>query len=302
MSHSGNAWIPFEDELIINPYDCMVKIFAIFNKKIYDGIQFSKFNEKEIKFQVGPVEDHEFFYLITLHHYLNWLNENKLILNEEHVKEHYFLSDPFKKSIAEKIMLNEKVTEAIDVQDILDMPSFTIESEKAIFKYSKDLYKYYISDDEKIYYIHQQVAIPPTIRRKLSFQIFFICLLGLTSLLIFLVLQNEPPDILREFIYPLIPIILIGYYFFKTILLLKKIKKIEAIFTESKIVFKREDWIYPLAYDDIKYVHKTFENNKKRYFKFLHFHSREKDYLMTLHDISFDNPMIAILNAKCEVK
>lgn len=302
MSPSGEALIPFEDELIISPYDCMLKMFAIFDKKIYDGIQFSKFNEKKIKFQVGPVEDHEFFYLLTLYHYLNWLNENKLILNEEHVKEHYLLSDPFKKSIAEKIVLNEKITEAIDVQPILDMPSFTIESEKAIFKYSKDLYKFYISDDEKIYYIHQQVAIPPTIRRKFSFQIFFICLLGLTSLLLLLVLQNEPPDILNVFIIPLLPIILIGSSFFKTILFLRKIKKIEAIFTESKIIFKRKDWIYPLSYDDINYVHKSFENSRKRYYKFLHFHSRKKDYLMTLHDIGFDNPMITILNAKCKVK
>jgi hypothetical protein len=302
MSHSGDVWIPFEDDLIINPYDCMVNLFGSSDKFIYDGIQFSKFNEKEIKFQVGPVEDHEFFYLLTLHHYLNWLNENNLILDEEYVKEHYFLSDPFKKSIAEKVMLHEEITEAIDVPAILDMPSFTIESEKAIFKYSKDLYKYYVSNDEKIYYIHQQVAIPPTIRRRFSFQIFFICLLGLTSLLLFLGLQNEPPDISLLFILPLIPIILIGCYFFKTILSLKKIKNIEAIFTESKIVFKRKNWLYPLSYDDINYVHKLYENSRKRYYKFLHFHSRKKDYLMTLHDIGFDNPMITILNAKCKVK
>jgi hypothetical protein len=302
MSPSGEALIPFEDELIINPYDCIVKFFVYSGNRIYDGIQFSKFNEKEIKFQVGPVEDHEFFYLLTLNNYLNWLNENKLILNEEYVKEHYLLSDQFKKSIAEKIMSNEEVIEAIDVPAILDMPSFTIESEKAVFKYPKDLYKYYISDDEKIYYIHQQVAIPPTIRRKFSFQIFFISLLGLTSLLLFLGLQNEPTDILLLFILPLIPIFWIGYLFFKTILSLKKIKNTEAIFTESKIVFKRKNWIYPLSYDDINYVHKTFENSRKRYYKFLHFHSIKKAYLMTLHDIGFDNPMITILNAKCKVK
>jgi len=302
MSPSGEALIPFEDELIISPYDCMLKMFTISDKNVYDGIQFSKFNVKEIKFQVGPIEDHEFFYLLTLYHYLNWLNENKLILNEEHVKEHYLLSDPFKKSIAEKIMSNEEVIEAIDVPAILDMPSFTIESEKAVFKYPKDLYKYYISDDEKIYYIHQQVAIPPTIRRKFSFQIFFISLLGLTSLLLFLGLQNEPTDILLLFILPLIPIFWIGYLFFKTILFLKKIKNIEAIFTESKIIFKRKDWIFPLPYEDIQSVHKSYENSKKRYYKFLHFHSREKDYLMTLYDIGFDNPMITILNAKCKVK
>lgn len=300
-SFSGDAWIPFEDELIISPYDCMVKVFAIFHKYIYDGIQFNKFNEKEIKFQVGPAEDHEFFYLLTLYHYLNWLNENELILNEERVKEYYFLSDPFKKTIAEKIMSNEEVTEAIDVPAILDMPSFTIESEKAIFKYSKDLYKHYISDDEKIYYIHQQVAIPPTIRRKFSFQIFFICILGLTSLLLFLGLQNEP-DILPVFIFPLIPVFWIGCHSFKTILFLKKIKNIEAIFTESKIIFKRKDWIFPLSYDNIQSVHKSYENSRKRYYKFLHFHSRKKDYLMTLYDIGFDNPMITILNANCKVK
>jgi len=301
-SHSGDVWIPFEDDLIINPYDCMVKFFISFDKLIYDGIQFKKLNEKDIKFQVGPAEDHEFFYLITLYHYLNWLNENELILNEEHVKEHYFLSDPFKKTIAEKIMSNEEVIEAIDVPAILDMPSFTIESEKAIFKYSKDLYKHYISDDEKIYYIHQQVAIPPTIRRRFILQLIFSCILGLTSIALFLSLQNEPPDISHMFIYPLLPIILIGYSFFKTILSLKKIKNIEAIFTESKIIFKRKDWIYPLSYDNIQSVHKIYENSRKRYYRFLQFHSIKKAYLITLHDISFDNPMITILNAKCKVK
>jgi hypothetical protein len=115
-------------------------------------------------------------------------------------------------------------------------------------------------------------------------------------------LQNEPTDILLLFILPLIPIFWIGYLFFKTILSLKKIKNTEAIFTESKIVFKRKNWIYPLSYDDINYVHKTFENSRKRYYKFLHFHSIKKAYLMTLHDIGFDNPMITILNAKCKVK
>jgi len=301
-SPSGEALIPFEDDLIINPYNCMLKMFGTSGKKIYDGIQFSKFNVKEIKFQVGPVEDHEFFYLLTLYHYLNWLNENKLILNEEQIKEHYLLYDPFKKSIAEKMMLNEEVTETIDVPTILDMPSFTIDSEKAVFKYPKDLYKYYISDDEKIYYIHQYIAIPPTIRRKFSFQIFFISLLGLTSLLLFLGLQNEPPDISPLFILLLIPVFWIGYLFFKTFLFLKKIKKIEAIFTESKIIFKRKDWIFPLPYDNIKAVDKSYENNRKRYYKFLHFHSRKKYYLMTLYDIGFDNPMIKILNARCKVK
>ena len=301
-SHSGDVWIPFEDDLIINPYDCMVKILISPDKLIYDGIQFKKLNEKDIKFQVGPAEDHEFFYLITLYHYLNWLNENELILNEEHVKEHYFLSDPFKKTIAEKIMSNEEVIEAIDVPAILDMPSFTIESEKAIFKYSKDLYKHYISDDENIYYIHQQVAIPPTIRRRFILQLIFSCILGLTSIVLFLSLQNEPPDISHVFIYPLLPIILIGYSFFKTILFLKKIKKIEVVFTESKIIFKRKDWIFPLSYDDIQSVHKLYENSRKQYYRFLQFHSIKKAYLMTLHDIGFDNPMITILNAKCRVK
>ncbi len=301
-SPSGDGWIPFEDELIISPYDCMLKMFTISDKNVYDGIQFSKFNVKEIKFQVGPVEDHEFFYLLTLYHYLNWLNENKLILNEEHVKEHYFLSDPFKKSIAEKIMSNEEVIETIDVPAILDMPSFTIESEKAIFKYSKALYKHYISDDEKIYYIYQQIAIPPTIRRRFILQLIFSCILGLTSIILFLCFQKEPPDISHVFIIPLLPIIWIGYSFFKTILSLIKKKKIEAIFTESKIVFKRKDWIYPLSYDDINYVQKLWENRRKRYYRFLYFHSIKKANLMTLHDIGFDNPMFKILNAKCKVK
>ena len=300
-SHSGDVWIPFEDDLIINPYDCTVKFFSFSENCIYDGIQFKKINEKDIKFQVGPAEDHEFFYLITLYHYLNWLNENELILNEEHVKEHYFLSDPFKKTIAEKIMSNEEVIEAIDVPAILDMPSFTIESEKAIFKYSKDLYKHYISDDEKIYYIHQQVAIPPTIRRKFIFQLIFSCILGLTSIVLFLSLQNEPFDISHVFIYPLVLIFFKGYSFFKTVILLKKIKNIEVVFTESKIIFKRKDWIFPLSYDNIQSVHKLYENSRKRYYKFLQFHSIKKAYLMTLYDIGFDNPMITILNAKCKV-
>jgi hypothetical protein len=99
---SGDVLIPFEADLIINPYDCKEKIYyGFFN--LYDGVEFRKFNEKKVKFKVGPVEDHEFFYLITLYYYVSWLKEHDLLLSKEFVIRHYFLDDPFKKVIAEKL-------------------------------------------------------------------------------------------------------------------------------------------------------------------------------------------------------
>jgi hypothetical protein len=102
---SGDVWALFENDLIINPYDCRDRIYISFYN-VYDGIEFKKFDEKKVKLKLGPVEDHEFFYLIVLYHYVNWLYEHDLILSDDYVKEQYFLSDPFKQVIAEKIMIN----------------------------------------------------------------------------------------------------------------------------------------------------------------------------------------------------
>jgi hypothetical protein len=296
-TYSGDVWIPFEDDLIINPYDCKERLYRSFYH-IYDGIEFKKFNEKKVKFRVGPVEDYEFFYLITLYHYVNWLNEHELLLSEEYVKEHYFLSDPFKKAIAEKIMMKEEGGKFVEVPTILDLPTFSIESDKAVFRYPKTLYRRYIQDDEKVYLIHRQETTPTVIRRRFIIQIICFCFFGAMSALLFTYLQQENPDEMYLIIFPLIPIFFIAFHFSITLILLKRIKNVEVIFTESKILIKRKDWVYPLSYDEILSVDRINEKGEKGYYKFLHFHAREKRYLITLYDIWYDNPILKILDTK----
>lgn len=302
ISNSGDVWIPFEENLIIGSYDCIEKGFtSLFTPDINDGIEIKKFNRKNRLYQIGPVEDYEYFYDIVMYHYLKWLDQNDLILKEEQIKELFFLSDPFKGAIAEKIMLKEEDT---DVPNISDMSSFYIDSEKAIFKYPKVSYNRYIPDDEKIYFVHQQETYPPFIRRKLLLSLVFTVIFGILLLLSFVYLQNEYPDdpeMYSLLIFPLIPFLLMGVYLLQKVNLFKDIKKLEVLFTESKIIFKRKGWLYPLLYDDIRFVYKTSENRKKRYYKYLKFHAIKKSNVITLYGIGFDSPILTILNSKCKV-
>jgi hypothetical protein len=257
----------------------MERIFSFF-LFTYDGIEFKKINEKKPKVKIGPVKEHVFFYLMILDHYVNWLKEHELILNEEYVKEHYFLSDPFKKSIAEKIMIK-----AIVVPTSYDLSSFSMESEKAVLKYPKDAYKPYIKDDEKLYLIHRQLTVPSMIRNKLILLVICFGLFSLLSTLVFIYLQQGIPDEMHLIIFPVVPLFFIVYYLFKTLMLLKRTKNVEAIFTELKVIFKRKEWTYPLSYDDIASIERANEKSKKGYIRQLHFHAKQRANVMTLYDV-----------------
>ncbi|MHA1374894.1 MAG: hypothetical protein ACTSR7_11400 [Promethearchaeota archaeon] len=300
-SNSGDVWFPFEDKLIIGKYDSLEKTFGFFNPEIYDGIEFKRFNDKNRLFQVGPVENHEYFYDIVMYHYLNWINQNDLILKEEQIKEKFYLSDPFKGAIAEKVMLKED----IDVPNISDMPTFYIDSEKANFKYSKEIYNRYIPNDEKIYYIHQQETSPPFIKRRLLLSLVFAVKFGLLVVLLLVFIQSEFPSDIEGYIlliFPLYPVGIMGLHVVRSSRIIKEIKTQEVIFTESKIIFKRDAWLYPLLYDDISSVYKISEKRKKRYYKYLKFHAKNKSNVITLYGISFDSPILTILDSKCKVK
>lgn len=250
-------------------------------------------------YQVGPVEDYEYFYDIVMYHYLKWLHQNDLILKKEQIKKTFFSSDPFKGDIAEKVTLKE------DVPNISDMSTFYIDSEKAIFKYSKEIYNRYIPNDEKIYYIHQQETSPPFIRRRLFLSLVFAVILGLFVVLLLVYIQSEfpsDPESYSLLIFPLIPIWFTGLHIVRSVSIIKEIKNQEVIFTESKIIYKRDVWLYPLLYDNIRSVYKISKKRKKRYYKYLKFHAKNKANVITLYGIGFDNPILTILNSKCNVK
>ncbi len=299
-SNSKEVWFPFKDNLIIGKYEITEKVF-ISRYDVYDGVEFKKFNEKNRLYQVGPVEDYEYFYDIVMYHYLKWLDQNDLILKEDQIKDKFFSSDPFKGEIAEKIMLKE----GIDVPNITDMSTIYIDSEQANFKYSKEIYKRHIPSDEKIYYVHQQETSPPFIKRRLLLSLVFAVIFGLLIVLLIVYLQSEFPNDIEGYIlliYPLIPIWITGRHIVRSSRIIKEIKNQEVIFTESKIIFKRKGWLYPLLYDNIRSVYKISEKRKKRYYKYLKFHAKNKSNVITLYGIGFDNPILTILNSKCTVK
>lgn len=300
-TNSGDVWMPFEENLIIGEYNTIEKIFSLFSPKIYDGLEIKRFNEKHRLYQIGPVEDHEYFYDIVMFHYLKWLEKNNKILKKEQILQSLILSDPNKGDIAEKITLKEDIV----VPNISDMSSFYIGSEKATFKYPKDSYTYYIPVDEKIYYIHQKKTIPTFVRVRLYLSLGFTIMFGLLVLLFFVYFQIEFPDtpeIYVLLIFAYFPISFTGRHLLRSIKIIKDFKDREVIFTESKIIFKREDWLYPLTYDAIKHVYKISENRKKRYYKYLRIYTKKQPNATTLYGISHDNPILTILNSKCEVK
>ncbi|MHA1671412.1 MAG: hypothetical protein ACTSV5_12660 [Promethearchaeota archaeon] len=300
-SNSGDVWFPFEDKLIIGKYNSLEKAISFFNPEIYDGIEFKRFNDKNRLYQLDPLEEHEYFYDILMYHYLIWLNQNDLILKEEQIKERFFLSDPIKGVIADKVMLKEDTK----VPNLSDISSFNFHSDKAIFKYPKVLYNRYISDDEKIYHIHQQKTIPTFVRTRFILSIIFIVMFGLLTLIIFVSIPNLFPDDPQAYsllIFTLLPILLPGTHAVRSGCIIKVIKTREVIFSESKIIFKRDVWLYPLLYDDISSVYKISEKRKKRYYKYLKFHAKNKSNVITLYGISFDSPILTILNSKCKVK
>ncbi|MFX1569078.1 MAG: hypothetical protein ACFFCV_12005 [Promethearchaeota archaeon] len=294
ISDSGDIWIPFEENLIIGAYDTLEKIFSV---SILDGVGFVRYGEKTRISQIGPVEDYKYFKDIIIYHYLKWLEEKGLLLNEDNIKERYILSDPIKKSIAEKIMLEEELV----TPDISTLPSFSMDSEKAIFKYPKVLYRRYITEDEKIYHIHHQATLPPSIKSKILLQLTFIIIFSISALILYY-LQYSIPSLLYFYTFLLIPVVCLGLYLLNNIITFQKIKRLEVIFTESKIIFKQRDWLYPLSYHNIKIVYKISENEKKRYYRYLSFLAIKRSNIMTLHGISFDSPIIPIIESKCKVQ
>lgn len=300
-SNSGDVWFPFENNLIIGKYDSLEKTFSLFDPGIYDGIEFKRFKEKNRLYQLGPIEDHEYFYDILMYHYLIWLNQNDFIMKEEEIKELFFLSDTIKGVIADKVMLKEDT----NVPNLSDISSFNINSDKAIFKYPKVLYNRYISDDEKIYHIHQKKTIPTFVRTRFLLSIIFIVMFGLLTLITFVYIPNLFPDDPQAYsllIFTLVPILLPGTHALRSRGIIKVIKTREVIFTESKIIFKQERWLYPILYEDIRFVYMISEKKKKRCYKYLKFHSKNSSNISTLYGIDLDSPILKILNSLCKVK
>ncbi len=296
ISQEREVWIPFEDELIIGTYDSIEKFFM--SKCIYDAIDLCKIDDKKNSRQIGPVEDHEHFDLIVLNHYLNWLHKNDLILKKEFVKTHYLNSDSFKELIIEKIRLKEPQSL---IPESYNIPTFSINSEKLSFKYSREIYNRYMTNDEEIYQIFKQEGVPHSILKSGISEIMFLIILCL-GVLFLLFVPYSYPDIIVLIIIILVLGICVGLNFNNTMREYRRIMFLEAIFTEEKIIFRRKDWIYPLAYDDIKIVRRLDENIRKRYYKKIEFHSKKKGNVMTLYDIDYDNPILKILDSKCNVE
>ena len=92
-------------------------------------------------------------------------------------------------------------------------------------------------------------------------------------------------------------ILIITHNIIKRVILIRKLKNTEIVFTDSQIIHGIKGLIYPLSYKDIKFIARSSKSSKGVYKKLI-IGFKEDNMDISLHDIVINGPLDRILRNK----